>query len=49
MLEKRRRKLIGIEDRKRPDSIEQLIRMYDLDCIWDYIDKIIDEVNKKGG
>ena len=49
MIEKPKRKPINRQDKKRPENIEQLIQTYNLDSIWDYIDKIIDEINKKGG
>lgn len=49
MIEKPKRKQINRQDRKRPENIEQLIQAYDLDNIWNYIEKIIDELNKKGG
>lgn len=49
MLEKRIRKRLSRQDKKIPENIEQLIRAYDLDNIWDYIDNIIDEINKKEG
>lgn len=32
-----------------PENIEQLIQQYDLDSVWFYINKIIDELNEKGG
>ena len=49
MIEKPKRKQISRQDRKRPENIEQLIQAYDLDNVWNYIEKLIDEVNKKGG
>lgn len=49
MLDKVKRKEIPRQDRKIPENFEQLISQYDLDLIWVYIDKIIDEINKKGG
>ena len=48
MIEKIRRKEIPRQDRKLPENIEQLIQAYKLDKVWDYIDKIIDEINKGG-
>lgn len=49
MLEKPNRKKISRQDKKVPEDIEQLIRAYDLDNIWDYIERIIDEINKEEG
>lgn len=49
MIDKLKRKDVSREDRKSPGTIEQLIMQYDLDSVWIYIDKIIDEINEKGG
>lgn len=48
MIEKPKRKKINRQEKKIPQNIEQLIQAYDLDNVWEYIDKIIDEINKGG-
>jgi len=47
MIDKLKRKQIDRQDKSIPMNIEQLIQAYNLDSLWDYIDKIIDEINKK--
>lgn len=49
MLDKIKRKEVPRQDRQVPQSFEQLVQQYDLDKVWDYIDKIIDEINRKEG
>ena len=46
MLEKLKRKKVDRQEDNRPESIEQLIEKYGLEYTWEYIDKIIDELNK---
>lgn len=48
-MEKPKRKKIDKSELQMPDSIEQLIKYYDLDSVWEYIEKIIDEINRMEG
>lgn len=48
-MEKPTRKKIDKSELQMPDSIEQLIQYYDLDNVWIYIEKIIDEINRMEG
>ena len=48
-MEKLNRKKIDKQERQMPNSIEQLIQYYDLEHIWEYIDKIIDKINEMEG
>ncbi len=49
MLEKPKRKKVDRQEQQMPDNIEQLIQYYDLDNIWQYIEKIIDYINEREG
>lgn len=46
MLEKPNRKKIDKQDGNTPTNIEQLIQRYDLEKVWPYIEKIIDNLNE---
>lgn len=47
MLKKLDRKHVDKEDVQMPQSIEELIEFYGLNELWDYIDKIVDELNER--
>jgi hypothetical protein len=47
MLEKLKRKKIDRQDDHLPTSFEQLIEKYGLNELWDYIDKIVDYINRE--
>lgn len=49
MLNKPNRKKVDKQEMNRPINIEQLIEKYSLDTIWDYIEEIVDYINKKEG
>ena len=49
MLEKPKRKKIDKQELQMPDNIEQLIQYYDLNNVWEYIEKIIDYINGMEG
>ena len=51
MIEKPKRPTkISNQDNKQPQTIEQLIKRYDLDNIkvYDFLDKLVDYLNEKG-
>lgn len=45
MLEKINRQKVDKQYDGKPDNIEQLIEKYDLEHLWDYINKIVDYIN----
>lgn len=47
MLEKLDRKHVDKQDIQMPQNIEELVELYGLNELWDYIDKIVDELNGK--
>lgn len=48
MLEKLKRKKVSKQEKQMPQNIEQLIQMYGLNDLWEYIDQIVDYINKRG-
>ena len=48
-MEKPKRPKIDKQERQMPNSIEQLIQYYDLEHVWEYIEKLIDKINEMEG